>query len=225
MKFFLWCAAWLLLDVQTGYTQEALRGMVMVNSEPVWETLADEAGSAQRGKYPLSRRDTRLAALAAAIGYFSGMIYGWEYEYAVGEKARNVEDGFEWTLLGELPFADVRMTPADSVQEGTIYRLWSDYDLDTAQTARRGAWMGGQLRSMHARGRAGLDEEQHDALRDAAKQAVRSLVRGIERERPRTIRGRIALAKFPFITIADGEWTASAQFFVEIREIEKYQGY
>jgi hypothetical protein len=223
MKFFLWCATWLLLAVQTGYTQETLRGMVMVNSEPVWVTLADEADSAQRGKYPLSQRNTRLVALAAAIGYFSGMIYGWEYEYAVGEKARNVEDGFEWTPLGELPFADVRMTPADSVQEGAIYRLWADYDLDTAQAARRGAWTGGQLRSMHARGRAGLEEEQHDALRDAAKQAVRSLVRGIERERPRTVRGRIALAKFPVITIADGEWTASVQFFVEIREIEKYQ--
>jgi hypothetical protein len=153
------------------------------------------------------------------------MIYGWEFEYAVGEKARNLADGFEWTPLGELPFGDVRMTPADSAQEGAFYRLWADYEMDSSQAARRGAWMGGQLRALHTRGSAGLDKDQQDALRDAAKQAVRSLVRGIERERPKTVRGRIALAKFPIITIASGEWAASAQFFIEIQEIEKYMGY
>jgi hypothetical protein len=153
------------------------------------------------------------------------MIYGWEYEYAVGENARNVGDVFEWSPLGELPFGDVRMTPADSAQEGAIYRLWADYELDGALAARRSAWRGGQLRSLHARGSAGLEKGQQDALQDAARQAVRSLARGIERERPRVIRGRIALAKFPIITIANGEWAASAQFFVEIEEIQKYQGY
>jgi hypothetical protein len=214
-----------LLVAQAGRGQEALRGMVTVNPEPVWTAMAERDGSAERGKYPLSRRDMRLEALAAASGYFSGMIYGWEYTYAVGEKARNVEDGFEWRPLGELPFGDARMTSADSAEEGAIYRLWADYELDGAQAARRGAWMGDQLRALNARGSAGLDKEQQDALRDAAKQAVRSLVRGIERERPRVVHGRIALAKFPVITIAGGEWAASAQFFVEIREIEKYKGY
>jgi hypothetical protein len=223
MKF-LWCVLGL-LAAQTGYGQAALRGMVTVDSEPVWAVPAAGDGSAPGGTYPLSRRDTRLLALAAAIGYFSGMIYGWEFEYAVGEKARNAEDGFEWRPLGELPFGDVRMTPAGSAEEGAVYRLWADYELDDAQAARRGAWTGGQLRVLNARGSAGLDREQQDALREAAKQAVRSLLRGIERERPRAASGRIALAKFPVITIARGEWAASAQFFVEIREIEKYKGY
>ncbi|MDR1229957.1 MAG: hypothetical protein LBK61_01005 [Spirochaetaceae bacterium] len=224
MKFFWWCVLGLLV-VRTGFGQSVLRGMVTVDAEPVWVVPPAGDDSAQGGRYPLSRRDVRLEALSAAIGYFSGMIYGWEFEYVVGEKARNVEDGFEWRLLGELPFGDVRMTPADSVVEGAIYRLWADYELDAAQSARRGAWTGGQLRVLNARGGAGLDEDQQVAFRVAAQQAVRSLVRGIERERPKVVRGRIALAKFPVITIADGEWAASAQFFVEIREIEKYKGY
>jgi hypothetical protein len=225
MKAFLRCAVWLLLVAQTGYAGEALRGMVTVDAEPVWVALPGDESFEQQGEYPLSQRNTRLSALTAAIGYFSGMIYGWEFEYAVGEKTRNVAEIFDWTPLGELPFGDVRMTPDNAAQQRSIYRLWADYEMDPVQTARRGAWLGGQLRTLRARGRAGLDEDQQTALRNAAKQAVRSLVRGMERERPRIVRGRIALVKFPVITIADGEWTATAQFFIDIQDIEKYRGY
>jgi hypothetical protein len=228
MKFLLWCVLGVSV-ARTGCGEEALRGMVTADLEPVRAMRAAGDGDAERGAYPLSRRDARLLALTAAIGYFSGMIYGWEFEYAVGEKARNAADVFEWRPLGELPFGDARMTPGDtpgeSAEEGAVYRLWADYEMDDAQMARRGAWTGGRARVLNARGSAGLDQDRQDALRAAAKQAVRSLARGIERERPRVVRGSMALATFPVITIANGEWAASAQFFIEIREAEKYQGY
>jgi hypothetical protein len=224
MKFFLWCALCLVVAGEAGFAQDVLRGMVTVDSEPVWVALPGEEGT---GEYPLSPRNTQLAALSEAIEYFSGMIYGWEFEYEAGEKARNVADAFDWTPLGELPFGDVRMTPDTSISmwEGAIFRLWADYELDESQAARRGTWLGGQLRMINARGRAGLSEDRQNALRDAAKQAARSLLRGNERERPKTVRGRIALAEFPMVTLTDGEWSATAQFFIEIREIQKYKGY
>jgi hypothetical protein len=225
MKVFLCRTAWLLLVVGAGYAQDVLRGTVTVDSEPVWVTLPGEGGTGQKGEYPLSQREIRLTALSAAIGYFSGMVYGWEYEYTVGEKARNLVDVFEWMPLGELSFGDVRMRPTDSACEGSVYRLWADYELDGAQAARRGTWLAGQIRAVHARGSTGLENEQQDALRDAAREAVRSLAHGSERERPKAVRGRIALAEFPVITIADGVWVASAKFFIEIREIQKYKGY
>jgi hypothetical protein len=227
MKFFLWCALCLVAAGEAGFAQDVLRGMVTVDSEPVWVALPGEAGTGRTGEYPLSLRNTQRAALSEAIEYFSGMIYGWEFEYEVGEKARNMADAFDWTPLGELPFGDVRMTPDTSLsmREGAMLRLWADYELDESQTARRGAWLSGQLRMINARGRAGLSEDRRNALRDAAKQAVRSLLRGNERERPKTARGRIALAEFPMVTLTDGEWSATAKFFIEIREIQKYKGY
>jgi hypothetical protein len=225
MKVLFRCAAVLLLAAWTGYAQDVLRGVVSVHLEPVWTALPGDNETGQAGKYPLSPRDAQLEALSEAIGYFSGMVYGWEFEYEVGEKTRNLADVFDWTPLGELPFGDARMVPTDSQSGESMLRLWADYEMDASQTARRETWLGGQLRTIQARGKAGLDTGQQNALRDAAKQAVRSLVRGIERERPKTIRGRIALAEFPLITIAAGEWTASAKFFVEIREIQKYKGY
>jgi hypothetical protein len=220
---FLRCCVILLLAARAGYAQEMLRGRVTVDAEPVWVTLArnDDA----KPEYPLSEPSIQRAALSAAIGYFSGMVYGWAFEYEVGEKARNLADAFEWTPLGELPFGDARMLPSDSVREGSLFHLWADYEMDASQTARRNAWLGGQLRQVNARGRAGLRDTQQDALREAAKQAARSLVRGIERERPKSVRGRIALAAFPVITLAEGEWVASAKFFIEIQEVRKFHGY
>ncbi|MDR0639240.1 MAG: hypothetical protein LBG27_10160 [Spirochaetaceae bacterium] len=225
INVFLWCTVGLLAVSGAGYAQDVLRGMVTVDSEPVWAALPGNESSGQTGTYPLSWRDAQLAALSGAMDFFSGMIYGWEFEYEVGEKARNVEEAFDWMPLGELSFGDMRMRPDDSDREGSILRLWADYEMDAAQTARRGAWLSGQLRVINARGRAGLNEDGRNSLRDAAKQAVRSLVRGRERERPKTVRGRIALAEFPAVTLMDGEWSASAKFFVEIREIQKYKGY
>jgi hypothetical protein len=225
VNVFVWCAVGLLAVSGTGYAQNVLRGKVTVDSEPVWVALPGKEGSGQTGVYPLSWSEAQRAALSGAINFFSGMIYGWEFEYEVGEKSRNVAEAFDWTLLGELPFGDVRMIPDKSDREGSILRLWADYEMDTAQAARRGAWLGGQLRVINARGRAGLNEDAQNSVRDAAKQAVRSLVRGSERERPKTVRGRIALEEFPTITLKDGEWSANAKFFVEIREIQKYKGY
>jgi hypothetical protein len=225
VNVFLWCAVVLSAVSPNAYTQNVLRGMVTVDSEPVWTVFPGEEGDGQTGTYPLSPRETRLEALSRAIGFFSGMIYGWEFEYEIGEKARNAGESFVWTPLGELSFGDLRMTPDSSAREGSILRLWADYEMDAAQTARRNAWLGGQLRGINARGRAGLDEDRRDSLRDAARQAVRSLVRGGERERPKTVYGRIALAEFPVITLTDGEWSASAKFFIEIREIQKHIGY
>jgi hypothetical protein len=225
INVFLWSAVVLLAVSGAGYAQNVLRGMVTVDTEPVWKMLPGAGSSGKTGDYPLSWHEARLAALSGAIGFFSGMIYGWEFEYEVGETARNVEEAFDWTPLGELSFGDMRMTADRSTREGSILRLWADYEMDTAQAARRGAWLGGQLRVINARGRAGLNEDEQSSVRDAARQAVRSLVRGSERERPKMVRGRIALAEFPAVTLMGGEWSASVKFFVEVGEIQKYKGY
>jgi hypothetical protein len=225
INVFLWSAVGLLAVSGAGYAQNVLRGMVTADTEPVWKAQPGEESSGQMGDYPLSWHDARLAALSGAIGFFSGMIYGWEFEYEVGEKARNVEETFDWTPLGDLSSGDARMTADRSVREGSILRLWADYEMDAAQTARRGTWLGGQLRVINARGRASLNEDEQNSVRDAARQAVRSLIRGSERERPKMVCGRIALAEFPAVTLMDGEWSASAKFFIEIREIQKYKGY
>jgi hypothetical protein len=161
------------------------------------------------------------------------MIYGWEFEYEPAAPARGRNEYFSWNPAGELSNGGISLTSPrlkpDMLRyerEGSLLRLWTDYELDAVEARRRNVWKSGQLRMLNARGRASLDTDEAEAgaraLEDAAKNAVRSLARGLERERPKTVRGRAALAAFPIVTIAHGEWAAQAQFFIEIREIESY---
>jgi hypothetical protein len=208
----------LLMVAYTAAAEDALQGMVPIDSEPVW---AVESGAA----YPLSRQDSRRAALFEAAAWFTGMVYGWQFDYEPGDRTREIEEVFDWMPLGELAADDPRITLAAVKYEGSIIRFQANYEMDAAQTARRAAWKGGQIRTMKAQGQSDLEQNRQEALKDAAKHTIRTMVRGSERERPKAIRGRIALAEFPVITISGGSWAATAKFFVEIQEIQKFKGY
>ena len=199
---------------------ETLRGMVTVETEPVWT-------GRESGAYPLTMTEAREAALSGAALYFAGMIYGWDFEYDPAGRLRGGPEHFDWQPAGTIP-AEPPLVPdmPGFERDGSLLRLWVDYEPGPAETGRRNAWKTGQLRTLTARGRAGLDGTEPQAaaaaLQDAARNAVRSLARGAERELPRTIRGRMALAGFPVVTIAHGEWAALARFYIDIGEIEPF---
>jgi hypothetical protein len=107
--------------------------------------------------------------------------------------------------------------------EGFLFKVWADYELLAEEGLRRAAWRTGQVRQVNARGNAPLVPSADTAalddaspLNDAAKNAVLAVARGLLREKPGALRGRIALCDFPSLTIAHGEWSLSAKFFVNI---------
>jgi hypothetical protein len=66
---------------------------------------------------------------------------------------------------------------------------------------------------------------RREGLEDAARAALRAMLRGSELNRPREVEGFIALAAFPVIGIASGRWLVSARFRVDIREIIPFAAY
>ncbi|MDR1950413.1 MAG: hypothetical protein LBQ38_13565, partial [Spirochaetaceae bacterium] len=62
-------------------------------------------------------------------------------------------------------------------------------------------------------------------LEDAARAAVRAVLRGSERNRPKEARGFIGLAAFPDYFMDSGHWAASARFRIEITEIIPFAAY
>jgi hypothetical protein len=63
------------------------------------------------------------------------------------------------------------------------------------------------------------------ALEDAARTAVRAMLRGSERNRPKEARGFISLSAFPSYWIDGGEWAVSARFKVDIIDIQPFAVY
>jgi hypothetical protein len=62
-------------------------------------------------------------------------------------------------------------------------------------------------------------------MEDAARAAVREMLRGSERNRPKEAVGYISLESFPYYFMDAGRWQCSARFRVEIKEIVPFAAY
>lgn len=207
--------------------QEALRGVVKVDLEPVYALDRDVP-------YPLDDKTAHTRALNEGQLFFAGMIYGWSFYYDIGERARGIAEEIALEPLGRIEFGDPQLKATDAeVREGSLY-LWMDYELNPSQRRRTASWRAGTIRNIDAIGYGPLGGpvESSDwivikrtALEDAVRSGVRSALRGSERNRPKAARGFIALAAFPHYRIDAGRWTVSAKFRLDLQEIIPFAVY
>jgi hypothetical protein len=210
-----------------GYGQEVLRGEVWVELEPVYGAYIDE-------EYPLDMDTAAKRALEEAAMFFSAMIYGWSFNYDIGERARGIAEAFELEPLGAIPWGDPGLRVTHAGLKDMKLSLWADYRPREDQLRRINAWKTGNIRSAQAIGfgplggpveAAGWFSIKKTAMEDAARAAVRAMLRGSERNRPKEARGCISLAAFPRYFMDSGRWCCSARFRVEVREIVPFAAY
>jgi hypothetical protein len=230
-------------DFYPGHDLEVLRGELRIDMEPIYGGFIDP-------EYPLREETLRRRALEEAAMLYSAMIYGWSFDYDVGERARGIEERFELIPLGHIPWGDGGLRATDAGIRDQRLCLWTDYHPDENQRRRLALWRAGGTRRAQGLGRGPLGsplpaaapaEPEGDAppadetrgwldyrregLEDAARAAVRAMLRGSERNRPKEARGRIALAAFPVFGIDSGRWLVSAQFRVELTELIPFAVY
>ena len=218
--------------------QEVLRGELRVELEPVYGTYVDE-------EYPLNMDSAYRRALQEAALFFSAQIYGWSFYYDVGEKARGIEEILELTPLGEVRWGDPRLFVTHAYFEDREYRAtshrmathlsaWVDYRPSADQIRRLEMWKKGNVRPAQAIGYSplgGKGENQDwlsikkEALEDSARAALRAMLQGSERNRPKEVTGFICLESFPSFFLQQGRRAAQARFKVEIREITPFAVY
>ncbi|MDR0290255.1 MAG: hypothetical protein LBI06_04900 [Treponema sp.] len=211
-----------------GNHPEVIRGEVWVELAPIYGDRAD-------AEYPLSRETAGRRALQEAAAYFSGMIYGWSFHYDIGERARGIAEDFGvFEPLGEIAWGDPRLSVTEVDRRDTQLLMWADYHLSETQQKRMQTWRTGMIRNAQAIGHCPLQgpspdstwrDIQNAALKDAARAAVRQMLRGSERNRPKEVVGYISLAAFPRFFIASGQWTAIVRFRVQITEIIPFAAY
>jgi hypothetical protein len=116
------------------------------------------------------------------------MIYGWDFFYEIGEKARDLEEQLSLTERGRVAFADPRLSVTDAAADPHRLTIWIDYAPDEAQERRLAAWKAGDFKPVKGLGTAPFSaplEGKRAALEDAARAALRAYLRGTERNRPR----------------------------------------
>ena len=196
-------------------------------------------------EYPLEKDAAYRRALQEAALFFSAQIYGWSFHYDVGERARGIKEEFELTPLGEIPWGDPGLKVTHAYFENGDYRrvshdlanvlaVWADYRPTDAQKRRIDMWKMGHIRTAQAVGygplggpadnSGWLDIKRH-TLEDCARAAVRAMLQGSERNRPKEVSGFIALQTFPAFWLDSGRWAAQARFRVEIKEIMPFAAY
>jgi len=211
---------------ETGNMPYVIRGEVYVDLEPIYAGHVDS-------EYPLSVPAAGQRALEEAAIFFSAMIYGWSFHYDVGEKARKIEENIELEPRGEIREGDPRLSVTDVEVSGSRLKIWADYQLTDLQQLRIQTWRSGMIRSAQGvgYGPSSIDEYpgwlklKKTALEDSARAALRAMLRGSERNRPKEVKGFISLASFPRFYIDGGRWAASCRFRVQITEIIPFAAY
>jgi len=210
----------------TGNQPYTIRGEVFVDLEPIYAGHVDD-------EYPLSITSAGRRALEEAAMFYSAMIYGWSFNYVPGERARQLDEILDMKPVSQIQFGDPGLRVTDTEIREMRLRVWTDYHLNDSQQRHMQVWRTGMVRNAQALGYGPsiLDEYpgwlaiKKMALEDAARAAIRALLQGSERNRPREATGFISLASFPRYYIDSGRWTVSARFRVQITEIYPFPAY
>jgi len=211
---------------EAGNHPYMIRGEVYVDFEQIYAGHVDE-------EYPLDIPTAGRRALEETALFYSAMIYGWSFHYDVGEKARQIEEKLELEPVGIIEYGDPSLKVTDTKINDTQLRVWTDYHLSDAQQRRMQVWRAGMTRNAQSigYGQSSMDEYpgwlavKKAALEDSARTALRALLRGIERNRPKEVNGFISLVSFPRYFIESGRWVVSARFRVQIKEIVPFAVY
>jgi len=224
--FFLTISFSLSAQSEWGPHSDVIRGEVYVDLEPIYIGHVDE-------QYPLDIQTAGRRALDEMSLFFSAMIYGWSFNYEVGERARGIEENLELEQAGTIQYGDPSLRVTDTLVKDMQLRVWADFHLNDALQRRYQLWRTGTTANAQAIGYGpskideypGWIELKKMALEDAARAAIRAMLQGSERNRPKEVTGLISLASFPRYYIDSGRWASSARFRVQITEIIPFSVY
>lgn len=166
---------------------------------------------------------------------FSGMIYGWSFNYRPVAPDRGVTEFLDVVPLGRIvgTTGDPKTARAVAVstrldeQSGVLTVLFR-YSMPPFEASRRLAWASFNLEQAAGVGKAKVAdrlESRLDALRQAVKEAVRNLMRPKLYNRPQEIKGEALLREVPRYSMQSGQYVCSARFQIRILSVREYSAY
>lgn len=191
-----------------------------------WAELEPVPQEGEPWPLPMEVAAERLVEEAAYV--FSGMVSGFEFAYTPLDRARGLEESFALRPVGVLSRGDPRLRPGKARIEagrlvGPVEFVADPSDALELEGYGREPW-----KSAQGRGYAELVlgwKGRRAAYEEAAREAARSLLRLLEPNKPRLVRGRLVFAAPPRVAIVDGRYAVTARCRVEVTEVLSYGAY
>ncbi len=156
-----------------------------------------------------------------------GMVYGWKFEYTPYDKARGVQEYFEFEPVSELKESDLsRIRYTKPWTEDSKIWVWVEFDRSDNQLHLYKSWQAIVNPRIKGQGYARLSDG-FDGIKSAAgealKQAVREYARRIIKTKPKEIRGTVLMSEPPLIGVDAGRYKVTLEFFMETDRIVEYK--
>ena len=184
------------------------------------------------------------AVLEEARWVFGGMVWGFDFVYTPSDRARAIADLFTLTPRSELRWGTAGFTVRSVRLDGTTVWAAVEWNLGAAERSEHAAWAGSRYAAAQGRAsiplRAAVDTAtpagdggalnlyvalRREAMSQAAKEALRAYLRGIETYKPREVRGPCAFAVPPTLVMREGAWIATVRLRVQVSEVLGYGSY
>lgn len=190
----------------------------------LWSLLEDEPSlEKEKSENFYDKSVLELKKLAPFV--LEGMIYGWNFFYVPSDITRKVEEELEVSPIRSLSFPDERMSFVEPRIENERFYVWLEYQRTGAMMAHKKAWDSVIYPKAKGIGQASLilgTEGILESYEQALKNAIRTYVQKSEKNKPRSISGRVLLVNQPILGIQAGHYTAALDFFVHVIKIERY---
>lgn len=157
----------------------------------------------------------------------SGMVYGWKFEYVPYDKARGVQEYFEFTPVRTLTEAEIEsITYAKPWIKDSILNCWVEYRRTDSQLHIYRGWQSILNARIKGEGYARLSdgfEGIQKACGEALKYAVRNYERKLIKTKPKEISGTVLMSQPPKIGVDAGRYKVTLDFFMETDKIIEYK--
>ena len=209
------CAA----QTPTSALKDLLRSEFWADVEPV---------PAVGDVWPVTPELARSRILEEAAWVFGGIVWGFEFSYTPYDRTRAIAERFDITPITTLPADAPRLAPGARASTAQEYRSFAEFRPDTALITLMDGYQSGAWKNAQGIGRADMNlgvKGRREALKDSLRSALRSLLQGLEPNKPRLARGRVVFDTPPSLAIIGGYYTAHFRVRAIVIEVIPYTLY
>ncbi len=156
---------------------------------------------------------------------FSGMIYGYEFDYVPLDKSRGVREYLSVKPIAEIAPGDPNLRyVSGEVTDGRLYGRFT-YAMGKHQIARRESWQTITVPAADGKGEGKLwagAEGKKTSREQAIKEAVRNYLRPRVFNKPREIKGEVIFLESPLLTVQAGNYISTVKVKINVKEIIPY---